>query len=536
MRKLATLLLAAGLVLGAATGAQAIDFKAKGEWLVDFNLGNGQNFMAKDRYGNKKTGNTFQSGHSPQDNFDARQRVRLQLDAVASEALSGTVYFEIGDQQWGKGSQGAALGADGTVVEVKQAYLDWIVPNTDLKLRMGIQGMKMPSFSYGSMVFDEDVAGIAASYKFNDNVSATLAWARAYNDNHVANDTNRWNAINSNYMDNVDAFALMVPVTLDGVKVTPWAMLGMIGPTVYRDALSGKYGNKWGGGYTNYGNTFTGNVVPGIAPAVVYDGGGHKKGPVSDYSTAFWAGITGELTLWDPFRLAWDFNYGGIYTGQEQWNKSGWMLNALAEYKMDWGTPGLMLWWSSGDDDNLKNGSEVMPNFGSNLTNTAGYVGWYGEPTIGNDGALGRVFNGTWGIGGRIKDMSFLENLKHTISLSYMQGTNAPAMAGYITGKKSYKGEASGSNYTRIRTDFNSSPGVYLTTMDSAMEFNLNNNYKIYENLETNLNFGYVAMWLDQSSSMWGPGYKYGISKANGGGGIGTTDAWNIDLNFRYAF
>ena len=34
------------------------------------------------------------------DTFGAGQRLRLQLDAVASEALSGTVFFEIGDQLW----------------------------------------------------------------------------------------------------------------------------------------------------------------------------------------------------------------------------------------------------------------------------------------------------------------------------------------------------------------------------------------------------------------------------------------------------
>ncbi len=538
MRKLATLLLAAGLVIGAATGAQAIDFKAKGEWIVDFGLGNGQNFMQKNRDGKKVTGNTFQSGHSSIDNFDPRQRLRLQLDAVASEALSGTVYFEIGDQQWGKGSQGGALGADGVVVEVKQAYLDWVVPNTELKLRMGIQGIRMPSFTYGSMVFDEDVAGITASYKFNDNFSLTAAWARPYNDNHTGNTNNRYSAVNTNYMDNVDAFALLAPISLDGINITPWAMLGMIGPTVYRDAMY-RY-DQWGGseygstGNSPYGNTFGANVVPGIAPAVVYNKGGGDGRLPSDYSTAFWAGITGEITMWDPFKLSWDINYGGIYATREEWNKSGWMINLLAEYKTDWGTPGLMAWWSTGDDDNLKNGSEVMPNLGSNLTNSLGYVGWYGEPGISNDGALGRVVNGTWGIGARIKDMSFLENLTHTVSISWIQGTNDPAMAGYITGKKTYKG---GDNYTRLRQDFNTSPGVYLTTMDNAMEINLLNSYKVYENLVTNLNFGYVAMWLDQSRSMWGGGYQYGTRNPNNYlRGVGTTDAWNVDLNFKYSF
>jgi hypothetical protein len=43
MKKLATLLLAAGLVLGAATGASAVDFKVKGKWNVSFDFGqNGQ--------------------------------------------------------------------------------------------------------------------------------------------------------------------------------------------------------------------------------------------------------------------------------------------------------------------------------------------------------------------------------------------------------------------------------------------------------------------------------------------------------------
>ena len=49
-----------------------------------------------------------------EDTFDAEQRIRLQLDAVASEALSGTVYFEIGTQKWGQAATGGALGADGT--------------------------------------------------------------------------------------------------------------------------------------------------------------------------------------------------------------------------------------------------------------------------------------------------------------------------------------------------------------------------------------------------------------------------------------
>ncbi|MDR1777835.1 MAG: hypothetical protein LBR31_08440, partial [Desulfovibrio sp.] len=98
MKKLATLLLAAGLVLGAATGASAVDFKVKGEWLVTFDYGQNQNFT------NNNTG-----GGDGKDEFEASQRFRLILDAVASEALSGQLFFEIGGAQWGSNAAGAGL-------------------------------------------------------------------------------------------------------------------------------------------------------------------------------------------------------------------------------------------------------------------------------------------------------------------------------------------------------------------------------------------------------------------------------------------
>lgn len=39
MNKVLTLLLAVGMLMGAATGASAIDFKAKGQWLMGFGVG-----------------------------------------------------------------------------------------------------------------------------------------------------------------------------------------------------------------------------------------------------------------------------------------------------------------------------------------------------------------------------------------------------------------------------------------------------------------------------------------------------------------
>ena len=231
MKKLMTLALAAAMMMGVATGANAIDFKAKGQWIMDFNYGMHGNF------GDSKaaTNSGFKRNGNQEDEFEAMQRVRLQLDAVASEALSGTVFFEMGDQFWGKGKDGGALGADGKVVELKRAYIDWMVPQTDLKVRMGIQGLALPAFTTNaSQIFDDDVAAVTLNYQFNENVGLTAFWARPYNDNNgykSSTSSTKWD----NYMDNMDMFAVLLPLSFDGVKVTPWVMYAAMGPGMFEN-------------------------------------------------------------------------------------------------------------------------------------------------------------------------------------------------------------------------------------------------------------------------------------------------------------
>ena len=206
MKKLMTLALAAAMMLGATTGANAIDFKAKGQWIMSFDYGQHANFRSNQ---DGKPG----SGYKNEDEFEARQRVRLQLDAVASEALSGTVFFEIGDQMWGQDETGGALGADNnSVVELKRAYIDWMVPQTDLKVRMGIQGLALPSFTTNaSQILDDDVAAVSLNYQFNENVGLTAFWARPYNDNYGYKQNVAGADPYENYMDNMDMFAVLLP-------------------------------------------------------------------------------------------------------------------------------------------------------------------------------------------------------------------------------------------------------------------------------------------------------------------------------------
>ncbi|MBO4300249.1 MAG: outer membrane homotrimeric porin [Desulfovibrio sp.] len=492
--------------------ASAVDFKIKGVWINMFEYGDGGNFIKKDRNGNQQQG----WGRWGEDQFEAKNRVRLQLNAVASENLSGTVYFEIGAITWGRANKGGALGADGTnIVKIKHSYLDWTLSNTSIHTRMGLQRIFLPDYvTEASQVFDADGAGVSVSVPFNDIISLSAFWALPFNDNwDGGNDANR-----VNYLDYADLFGVTLPLSFDGFRLTPWAMLGAFGHNAFRDGAGTYYSRNRGG---SYGLS--------LAPtAYAVDG----KENTYSYTTAIWAGLTGEFTAADPFRLAWSFNYGSVDTGEEVLNRRGWYAALLAEYKFDWGTPGVYGWYSSGDDDDPTNGSERLPNIEGNNESTSGLtnIATMGTWTLGRDGVIGTTLAGTWGLGLRVRDFSFIDKLTHTLHVNYYQGTNSSDMARYV------KGAPSRYNITRPdRQDFTSNDffGLYLTDQDKAFEVGLKSQYQIYENLKLLVEANYIALWLDNSSSVWGGftddtgAYRHANS---------TEDLWNVNVSFIYKF
>lgn len=524
MKRLVTLVLAAGLVLSAANGAQAIEFKASGQWLMGFNAAEG-NLINKKRVGNHK------SSADNNDIFSAGQRIRLQLDAIASESLSGTVFFEIGDTTWGQASTGGALGADQTIIELKRAYIDWAVPNTELKVRMGLQGLALPNAAGGSAVLDDDVAAVVASYQFNENVGLTLSWARPYNDNYslVDHANKSYDNYKNNYLDNMDLISLAVPLRFEGIEATPWVMYGIIGQNAFRnDGPAAGENPYYGNG--NYRNFYT---TSGYGP-----NNGRWRTTNKDFArrhantSAFWAGLPVKLTLWDPLNIEFDINYGYVesqgrglmedaYGNPKKYSteRQGWLAKALIEYKMDWGTPGILGWYASGDDGNPGNGSERMPSVSpcGNFTSFMGDGNW-GWASAGNIYDRNLSYAGTWGVGLQVKDMSFLEDLKHTFRAVYWGGTNSPTMAKYANSPWSW-----GSNYE------DSSIGDvehYLTTNDGILEFNLVNSYQIYENLEVNLELGYLVNFIDQDT------WKRGKMTD----GYEKQDGYKAQLIFAYTF
>ena len=366
-----TLLLAAGLVLGAAAGSQAADIKAKGNWTFSWQLGDNNLF--------EKNG----------DKFTAKQRLRTQIDVIASESLKGVLFLEMGDQNWGSSKDGASLGTDGKIVKVRYSYVDWVIPQTDAKVRMGLQNFSLPGFISNNPILgggSADGAGITISGQFTENVGASLFWLRAENDN---TDGYRGNP-SSNAMDFV---GLTVPMTFDGVKVTPWAMYGALG----RDSFTNGDGVNKYDPVTGELISGPGSVANGLLPTGV-DGAMLKGADLDRHGNAWWVGVASELTYFDPFRFALDAAYGSADMGSIggfDVERSGWFASILGEYKMDYFTPGILFWYASGDDSNWANGSERMPVVeGSWTASSYGFDDNFGRDAcdmigLTNDGKMG---------------------------------------------------------------------------------------------------------------------------------------------------
>ena len=458
MKKLTTLFLAAGLVLGTMQGiSQATDFKISGEW--DFNWEWNDASFTK---------------HEGSDRFKPRQRLRTQVDMVASESLKGVLFLEIGTLDWGM-QDGAAIGTDGINVKTRYMYVDWAIPQTDIQVRMGLQPFSLPNFVAGDAILgsdDADGAGITVSYQFNDTIGATLFWLRAENGNFTK----------STVGDAMDFAGLTVPMNGEDWKLAPWAMYGNLGKNSLRD---------------NNDTPTNDHLVAGLLPinADIANVAKDSNNP------AWWLGIGGEVMPLDPLRLAFDFAYGRADWGKTadgsmDLTREGWLASALAEYKLSLFTPSLILWYGSGDDSNPLNGSERMPTIAPGWGATS--FAWNGSFGIADDSAISNTPTGTWGIVARLADISFMEELTHTLAAGFYTGTNDTRMA-------------------RTVGDPRTDRGIYLTTDDHAFEINFDSQYNVYENLTVAVELGYI--YLDLDSNVWSGvehleknAYKAGLS------------------------
>lgn len=460
MKKLVTLLLAAGLVFSAANSASAVEVKTSGtmDFAFDWTQNIGTNFQDYDDAGiNQK-------------HFGAVQRFRLGLEFVMSENLSATYQAQVGTFTWGGAAgtgenTGGVLGSRSANIVTRLAYLDWMVPNTSVKVRMGQQAVALPSFTFGSPVLDDTATGVVVAAPLTDNFGLTGMWLRG------ASGFRRGAVDNANRVDdNLDIFGLIGDVKGDGFQVQPWVAYAAVGKGFKYERLNGKVDPD--------------TLLPGNA-------------------TAWWAGISGELTMFDPFRLTADFMYNNVDVDHSKAADSdGWYAALGAEYKTAYGTPALKGWYASGDDKNArrtdKGGSVMEISGGFNATSTF-YDGAFG---------LGKHIgvtspNGSWGISAQWNDISFVENLSHALSVTYVQGTN--------------------NKHNALDPD-----AGYLTTKDSLVEIDFNTTYNIYQNLATVLELGYIFEDFD--------GKNLARVQDDPDGKVKFSNAWRASLNFQYKF
>ncbi|GAB7079232.1 outer membrane homotrimeric porin [Megalodesulfovibrio paquesii] len=470
MRRAFVLVLLCGcLLVLTPPRAQAVEVKVKGNFLFDWT------YMDLGSMG---------ADWSDTDHFGARQRIRLQMDFVASEALKGILMVEIGDILWGTATSsgrgsGGALGADGVNVETKRAFLQCVIPDTDLLFSVGIQGLAAPAVIAGSPFFDDDVAGVLAQYPVTGMVTVGAFWARPYN-LATSGNPNPW--------DELDIFGLLVPVKGDGWKVHPYAILALAGRDVL---LSSTLGSSSG-------------APELLAPALYSGRTGLSAGNLNQRTLGWWAGSTFLLDMFAPVTFKAEGVYGAVEAKEDAADRRGFYLAAELDYALECMTVGVMGWYASGEDASWRNGSEQMPSVSADWNPTT--FAWDSGKLLSSDDILAgtAALNhnnpaGKWGVALLFKDISLVEDLTHQVRFLYASGTNDPKSRRVVYAMPNL--------FMVAPVD----KGIELTSADRLFEVNLDSEYKLYENLGLILELGMVRLQYEDvfyAPENRGPGWK----------------------------
>ena len=449
MKRIIILMLACTMVLGAVASSSATEFKASGTLDMAF------------QWLDNPDPKTASNGAY----FNAIQRLRTKIDIIANESLKGVYYLEVGTITWGDEDSGGDLGTDGINVETKRLYLDYQVPHTALSLRMGLQGLALPSLANNNPVLDDDVAAIVANYSFSERFNVVAAWARAVDVEDYA--TRNTPTSNSKY----DVFTIIAGLNFEPVTIVPYVAYAAIGRNadIHSNTFSSKDTNNDG--------------------IIDRDEDEFSQTFATDDRDVWWVGLSAKSHYWENLNLAldfvWGWSNGSDINGVSKANtadeaditknnalnpsnrdQSGFYVLLHGDYKLEYFTPTLDLWYASGDDDNASDDGNFMPIIsagGLALTNL-GTDGGFFDTT---DNAFTESGIGTMGVVLGFTEFSFIENVTHDFKVAYMQGTS----------------------------DYSSSTGsvnTFPTDEDRAWEFNLDTNWQMYENLATIVELGYL--------------------------------------------
>jgi hypothetical protein len=364
------------------------------------------------------------------------ERADLYFTVTANENLKGVLGLRSDKGSWGDGDFGLGQpgGADTAQLNIRDAYIDFNWPGTDVNVKAGIFTVALPqSVGSASMIVAERAGAVMVSAPVTDNVSVLAGYTR------LANNNTDPATIATDGEDFLDGYLLAVPLSFEGVSATPFFL----------------YGN----GGQNY--DWTG------------------AGTTNDELTAYWAGTNFTMSLFDPFIIKADVNYGNADTETEANDASGWLFDLGLDYTgFDFMTVSTYFVYTTGEDDDATNGHEVMPILDGDWAVGSFFFG--GGSITSDDINGGDTPMGFWTVGLSLTDIqSFAQGLTHDFHVLYVKGTNDKDLG--VAGK---------------------TLGSYLTDDDSLWEVDFNTAYAVYDELTLYGQLGYINSDFDKD--VWG--------------------------------
>jgi len=233
-------------------------------------------------------------------------RMRLYFTGVASENLKAVSKFEI-DDFWGNGRLGS-LSADGSSnnqpdnngMEIKNAYIDFIVPDTALNIKVGVIGARLDKPAW---VFNDDTSGIFAAYKYGEWYFAGL-YSRLGDNNDIGPGST---ITPTDSADDVDLWAFAVNYSMEGL-FTAANFAWINNDDAFGAGGSGKTGNSYDLYVISLDADYSSDVFS-VYGDVLFNAGENKQSASdSDFKGyGFMAG--GTFTATDMITLGADFYY-----------------------------------------------------------------------------------------------------------------------------------------------------------------------------------------------------------------------------------
>lgn len=344
-----------------------------------------------------------EDGRQTEERLTLWQRLRVRSDFTANENLSFRFGLRIDDEAWGAGYLTAANPQ--VALEPYQAYLQLTWPDTRIRITAGYQPYSLPHSEvfYDSIVLaaddgDQPSAALHVDVLINERVAVQAAFARLLAANRTYQPATTQNA------DAFDVAQLALPVTLEGFAATPWALVGVYGKACDPQGL----------------------FDAGLRAAGSYPGGGAYP-YANNQNALWWTGLTLTVNALDPFKWYFDAIFGDAApTDRMRDRRRGAFFDAGLTYSgLDWVLPGIFVWWGSGEDASLANGSERLPVITPKWGPGTSFL-FTSDQELSNN-TMGLDPTGTWGLAVSFRDIQFLEALKSRLTVAAVAGTSSPA-------------------------------------------------------------------------------------------------------------